>query len=109
VLSAAPLNVCQAIRRISHGVARFSPAPRLWYTKALRQVFDPTQALNRDAECGAPYGSSEVIHRSGAKARIRALERERHQNVNNFAVSASAGYELAPPPPRRIVGEFRAG
>jgi hypothetical protein len=30
------------------------------------------------------------------KARIQALERERHQIVNNFAVSASAGYELAP-------------
>ena len=30
------------------------------------------------------------------KARIQALERERHQIVNNFAVSASAGYELTP-------------
>ena len=35
-----------------------------------------------------PYGSSEVIQQSGAKAHFLALERERHQIVNNFASQA---------------------
>jgi hypothetical protein len=50
-------------------------------------------------QSGSPYGSSEVIHDLVPKPEFEALERERHQIVNNFAVSASAGYELAPLPP----------
>jgi hypothetical protein len=42
-----------------------------------------------------PYGSSEVIHRSGAKAWFELLERERRQIVNNFAPSAPPDYELS--------------
>lgn len=51
-----------------------------------------------DTKCNAPYDSSEVIHDLVPKPESEALERERGQIVNNFAVSASAGYELAPPP-----------
>jgi hypothetical protein len=50
-------------------------------------------------QSGSPYGSSEVIHDLVPKPEFEALERERHQIVNNFAVSASAGYKLAPLPP----------
>ena len=57
----------------------------------------------------APYSWSEVIHRSGAKAPQKALERERPQIVNNFAPRRVSRYELTPhPDPRRIFGEFRA-
>lgn len=38
------------------------------------------------------------MHDLVPKPELEALERERHQIVNNFAVSASAGYELAPLP-----------
>jgi hypothetical protein len=54
-------------------------------------------------------GSPKLFINLGAKARKEALERERPRIVNNFAPSASAGYELAPHPQQRIVGEFRAG
>jgi hypothetical protein len=42
-----------------------------------------------------PYGGSEVIHQAGGQSQFRALERERPQIVNNFASSASPGYELS--------------
>ena len=42
-----------------------------------------------------PYGGSEVIHQAGGQSQFRALERERPQIVNNFAPSASPGYELS--------------
>jgi hypothetical protein len=60
--------------------------------------FSNVPARLSTGESGSPYGSSEVIHDLGPKPELEALERERHQIVNNFAVSASAGYELAPPP-----------
>ena len=44
---------------------------------------------------GRPYGGSEVIHQAGGQSQFSALERERPQIVNNFATSASPGYELA--------------
>ena len=43
---------------------------------------------------GRPYSSSEVIHRAGDKSPLfQAFERERPRIVNNFAASASPGYE----------------
>jgi len=42
-----------------------------------------------------PYGGSEVIHQAGGQSQFSALERERPQIVNNFAPSASPGYELS--------------
>jgi hypothetical protein len=43
-----------------------------------------------------PYSSPEVIHRAGDKSPIpKAFERERPRIVNNFAASASPGYELS--------------
>jgi hypothetical protein len=42
------------------------------------------------------YSSPEVIHRAGAKAPFpNAFERERPRIVNNFAASASPGYEYS--------------
>ena len=61
------------------------------------RIYTATQViLNPKSEVETrPYGSSEVIQQSGAKASFLALERERPQIVNNFATSASPGYELA--------------
>jgi hypothetical protein len=43
-----------------------------------------------------PYSSSEVIHRAGDKSPLfQAFERERPRIVNNFAASASPGYEYS--------------
>jgi hypothetical protein len=44
-----------------------------------------------------PYSRSEVIHRAGDKSPpfFEAFERERPRIVNNFAASASPGYELS--------------
>ena len=44
----------------------------------------------------APYSYSEVIHQSGDGSPFPASERERPQIVNNFAPSASLGYESGP-------------
>jgi hypothetical protein len=41
------------------------------------------------------YSRSEVIHRAGDESLFPAFERERPRIVNNFAVSASSGYELS--------------
>src|SRR6266446_6248177 len=48
-----------------------------------------TSPLNR------PYSWSEVIHRAGDESIFPAFERERPRIVNNFAASASSGYELS--------------
>jgi hypothetical protein len=50
----------------------------------------------------SPYGSSEVIQQSGAKAHFLALERERHQIVNNFAVKRVAWLRIVVPSPGLI-------
>jgi len=50
---------------------------------------------NRDRRRFRPYGRSEVIQQSGGQSQSLALERERTQIVNNFALSASPGYELS--------------
>lgn len=43
-----------------------------------------------------PYSSSEVIHQAGDKSPLfQAFERERPRIVNNFAASASPGYEYS--------------
>jgi hypothetical protein len=42
-----------------------------------------------------PYSRSEVIHRAGDESFFLAFERERPRIVNNFAASASSGYELS--------------
>ena len=42
-----------------------------------------------------PYGGSEVIHRSGAKALVLLWSVSDAKIVNNFAPSASPGYELS--------------
>src|SRR5271170_5763430 len=42
-----------------------------------------------------PYSRSEVIHRVGDESLFPAFERERPRIVNNFAASASSGYELS--------------
>ena len=42
-----------------------------------------------------PYSRSEVIHRAGDESIFPAFERERPRIVNNFAASASSGYELS--------------
>jgi hypothetical protein len=42
-----------------------------------------------------PYSWSEVIHRAGDESIFPAFERERPRIVNNFAVSASSGYEFS--------------
>ncbi len=42
-----------------------------------------------------PYSRSEVIHRVGDESIFPAFERERPRIVNNFAASASSGYELS--------------
>jgi hypothetical protein len=42
-----------------------------------------------------PYSRSEVIHRAGDESLFPAFERERPRIVNNFAASASSGYELS--------------
>jgi hypothetical protein len=42
-----------------------------------------------------PYSRSEVIHRDGDESFFPAFERERPRIVNNFAASASSGYELS--------------
>jgi hypothetical protein len=39
------------------------------------------------------YSPSEVIHRAGDESLFPAFERERPRIVNNFAASASSGYE----------------
>jgi hypothetical protein len=41
------------------------------------------------------YSRSEVIHRAGDESIFAAFERERPRIVNNFAASASSGYELS--------------
>ena len=42
-----------------------------------------------------PYSWSEVIHRAGVESFFLAFERERPRIVNNFAASASSGYEFS--------------
>jgi transposase len=42
-----------------------------------------------------PYSRSEVIHRAGDESIFPAFERERPRIVNNFAASASSGYECS--------------
>src|SRR5271165_5409031 len=42
-----------------------------------------------------PYSRSEVIHRAGDESIFPAFERERPRIVNNFAASASLGYEFS--------------
>src|ERR1700693_6478753 len=42
-----------------------------------------------------PYSRSEDIHRAGDESLFPAFERERPRIVNNFAASASSGYELS--------------
>ena len=42
-----------------------------------------------------PYSWSEVIHRAGDESIFPAFERERPRIVNNFAASASSGYEFS--------------
>ena len=42
-----------------------------------------------------PYSRSEVIHRAGDESFFPAFERERPRIVNNFAASASSGYEFS--------------
>src|SRR5580704_1336053 len=42
-----------------------------------------------------PYSRSEVIHRAGDESLFPAFEREQPRIVNNFAASASSGYELS--------------
>jgi hypothetical protein len=51
--------------------------------------FAPLRVPNR------PYSWSEVIHRAGDESIFPAFERERPRIVNNFAVSASSGYEFS--------------
>ena len=53
--------------------------------------------------------SPKLFIEPGTKATFPAFERERPRIVNNFAASASAGYELTSHPLKRILVEFRAG
>ena len=50
---------------------------------------------NRPRGRRRPYSRSEVIHRAGDESFFPAFERERPRIVNNFAASASSGYELS--------------
>ena len=58
---------------------------------------DREESLHRSSilkPLNRPYSSSEVIHRAGDKSPLfQAFERERPRIVNNFAASASPGYE----------------
>src|SRR5258705_7966373 len=56
--------------------------------KIEKKVDGPTQ-MSR------PYSRSEVIHRAGDESLFPAFERERPRIVNNFAASASSGYEFS--------------
>ena len=59
--------------------------------KIVKNVDGPTQMSRRRA-----YSGSEVIHRAGDNSPFfQAFERERPRIVNNFAASASPGYELS--------------
>ena len=58
--------------------------------KIVKNVDGPTQ-MSRPR----PYSWSEVIHRAGDESFFPAFERERPRIVNNFAASASSGYELS--------------
>ena len=52
--------------------------------------------LNQIPKLGnRPYSRSEVIHRAGDESLFPAFERERPRIVNNFAASASSGYEFS--------------
>jgi hypothetical protein len=51
--------------------------------------------LTRPRARRRPYSWSEVIHRAGGESIFPAFERERPRIVNNFAASASSGYELS--------------
>jgi hypothetical protein len=72
------------------------PSRRVRCDRFFAASFIIWRTRRRIANCGrqsphtVPYRWSEVIHRSGAKAPKRALERERPQIVNNFAQGASA-------------------
>src|SRR5208337_2559768 len=50
---------------------------------------------NRTRPRTRPYSRSEVIHRAGDESIFPAFERERPRIVNNFAASASSGYEFS--------------
>jgi hypothetical protein len=52
-------------------------------------LLTPHQSFSR------PYSRSEVIHRAGDESLFPAFERERPRIVNNFAASASSGYEFS--------------
>jgi hypothetical protein len=55
----------------------------------------PCLTRPRHRRRGRPYSRSEVIHRAGDESLFPAFERERPRIVNNFAASASSGYELS--------------
>jgi hypothetical protein len=58
--------------------------------RVISELCHPSTTTNR------PYSSSEVIHRAGDKSPLfQAFERERPRIVNNFAASASPGYEYS--------------
>jgi hypothetical protein len=50
---------------------------------------------NRARTRRRPYGGSEVIHQAGAKAGFELWSVSDPEIVNNFAPSASPGYELS--------------
>ena len=78
-------------------------APGIWQSEELRLLLRPNQFGSdpRYLTCPSfpawnrPYSRSEVIHRAGDESIFPAFERERPRIVNNFAASASSGYELS--------------
>src|SRR5258708_38869808 len=54
---------------------------------------DVSPSSNRARARHRAYSPSEVIHRAGDESLFPAFERERPRIVNNFAASASSGYE----------------
>ena len=64
-----------------------------------KSAFERTALLARNRSHNRtrprPYSWSEVIHRAGDESIFPAFERERPRIVNNFAASASPGYEFS--------------
>jgi hypothetical protein len=61
----------------------------------LRAILIPLNQIPKLGNRPRPYSRSEVIHRAGDESLFPAFERERPRIVNNFAASASSGYEFS--------------
>src|SRR5271166_504892 len=77
----------------SCGGQRQPPRPAIICTTTLQ--FFREDSLPSIVLFHRPYSWSEVIHRAGDESIFSAFERERPRIVNNFAASASPGYEFS--------------